>query len=89
MKKIQKVILVGSYGGFIWFDFSGTIKIDFYLTTGLSPFVSQTKKDGLVLPVEIDLELVMEVVTVDPPSDPFLEFINFRVRFDTFLVYMW
>ena len=32
------------------------------------------QKNGLVLPVEIDLELVMEVVMVDPPSDPFLEF---------------
>ena len=27
----------------------------------------------MVLPVEIDLERVMEVVMIDPPSDPFLE----------------
>ena len=76
-----------SYGGFIWFDFSVTIKIYSNLTTedGFGPFVTQTKKHGLVLPAEIDLELVMEVVeVVNPLSDSFLEFYIFGLGLVTF-----
>ena len=40
---------------------------------------------GLALPVEIDWELVMEVVEVDPLSDRFLEFYIFGLGLVNFL----